>query len=127
MDYETVEVVSSHQRNGISFPFVSEMKGNAVDVNFSFSSGTYDRKHSHKCESWPSGRFLYAHHQGIHTNSRPLIHSLQAMEPFFSVILSSLFLGEKPTLWITLSLLPIVGGVAVASISEVTFIFGFFE
>ena len=45
----------------------------------------------------------------------------QAMEPFFSVVLSALFLGEAPTAPVLLSLLPIVGGVALASASEVTF------
>ena len=43
------------------------------------------------------------------------------MEPFFSVVLSALFLGEAPTAPVLLSLLPIVGGVALASASEVTF------
>jgi solute carrier family 35 protein E1 len=47
--------------------------------------------------------------------------ALQAMEPFFSVLLSSLFLGESPTLPVVASLLPVVGGVALASTSEVTF------
>ena len=46
---------------------------------------------------------------------------LQAMEPFFSVLLSSLFLGESPSLPVIASLLPVVGGVALASTSEVTF------
>lgn len=45
----------------------------------------------------------------------------QAMEPFFSVVLSALFLGDKPSAPVLLSLLPIVGGVALASASEVTF------
>ncbi len=48
-------------------------------------------------------------------------HCLQAMEPFFSVLLSSLFLGESPSLAVIASLLPVVGGVALASTSEVTF------
>ena len=43
------------------------------------------------------------------------------MEPFFSVLLSSLFLGETPSLAVIGSLLPVVGGVALASTSEVTF------
>ncbi len=47
--------------------------------------------------------------------------SAQAMEPFFSVLLSSLFLGESPSLAVVASLLPVVGGVALASTSEVTF------
>ncbi|KAM7277370.1 hypothetical protein ACFE04_019236 [Oxalis oulophora] len=48
-------------------------------------------------------------------------HTIKAMEPFFSVILSAMFLGEMPTLWVVGSLLPIVGGVGLASMSEVSF------
>jgi hypothetical protein len=43
----------------------------------------------------------------------------QAMEPAFSVALSALFLGEQPHPLILLTLLPIMGGVAMASMSEV--------
>nr|AAF86907.1 phosphoenolpyruvate/phosphate translocator precursor [Mesembryanthemum crystallinum] len=48
-------------------------------------------------------------------------HTIKAMEPFFSVVLSAMFLGERPTPWVVLSLLPIVGGVALASITEASF------
>jgi len=48
-------------------------------------------------------------------------HTIKAMEPFFSVILSSIFLGDTPSLLIMLTLVPIVGGVALASITEVSF------
>ncbi|GKV36432.1 hypothetical protein SLEP1_g44567 [Rubroshorea leprosula] len=48
-------------------------------------------------------------------------HTIKAMEPFFSVILSAMFLGEMPTLWIVASLLPIVGGVSLASMTEASF------
>lgn len=48
-------------------------------------------------------------------------HTIKAMEPFFSVLLSVLFLGERPTPWVVLSLLPIVGGVALASATEASF------
>ncbi|XP_040383159.1 phosphoenolpyruvate/phosphate translocator 2, chloroplastic [Oryza brachyantha] len=48
-------------------------------------------------------------------------HTIKAMEPFFSVLLSALFLGELPTVWVVLSLLPIVGGVALASLTEASF------
>lgn len=48
-------------------------------------------------------------------------HTIKAMEPFFSVVLSALFLGELPTLWVVSSLLPIVGGVALASMTEASF------
>jgi len=41
------------------------------------------------------------------------------MEPAFSVALSALFLGEQPHPLILLTLLPIMGGVAMASMSEV--------
>lgn len=48
-------------------------------------------------------------------------HTIKAMEPFFSVILSAMFLGEKPTPWVVACLLPIVGGVALASVTEASF------
>ncbi|GLU20729.1 hypothetical protein SLE2022_369120 [Rubroshorea leprosula] len=48
-------------------------------------------------------------------------HTIKAMEPFFSVLLSAMFLGEMPTLWVIASLLPIVGGVALASVTEASF------
>ncbi|XP_068641479.1 triose phosphate/phosphate translocator, non-green plastid, chloroplastic-like [Aristolochia californica] len=48
-------------------------------------------------------------------------HTIKAMEPFFSVVLSAMFLGETPTLWVVASLAPIVGGVALASLTEASF------
>ena len=48
-------------------------------------------------------------------------HTIKAMEPFFSVVLSAIFLGDTPTLPIILSLLPVAGGVALASATEVSF------
>ncbi|CAI9112690.1 OLC1v1013165C1 [Oldenlandia corymbosa var. corymbosa] len=48
-------------------------------------------------------------------------HTIKAMEPFFSVILSAMFLGEFPTVWVVASLLPIVGGVSLASMTEASF------
>jgi solute carrier family 35 protein E1 len=42
------------------------------------------------------------------------------MEPFFSVLLSWLFLNQPSSPAVLLSLLPIVGGVAMASVSEVS-------
>jgi drug/metabolite transporter (DMT)-like permease len=39
------------------------------------------------------------------------------MEPFFSVLLSWAFLGSSPSAAMLLTLAPIVGGVALASIS----------
>ncbi|CAM6091511.1 unnamed protein product [Calypogeia fissa] len=48
-------------------------------------------------------------------------HTIKAMEPFFSVLLSALFLGEAPNPLVVACLLPIVGGVALASMTEVSF------
>ncbi|XP_073273943.1 triose phosphate/phosphate translocator, non-green plastid, chloroplastic-like [Primulina huaijiensis] len=48
-------------------------------------------------------------------------HTIKAMEPFFSVILSAMFLGEIPTVWVIFSLIPVVGGVGLASMTEVSF------
>lgn len=49
------------------------------------------------------------------------VSCLQAMEPFFSVMFSALFLGDVPPVPVLLTLLPIVGGVIMASLSEATF------
>jgi solute carrier family 35 protein E1 len=48
-------------------------------------------------------------------------HTIKAMEPFFSVVLSSLFLGDVPSMAVVATLVPIVGGVAMASVTEVSF------
>ncbi|MCL7024310.1 hypothetical protein MKW94_015654 [Papaver nudicaule] len=48
-------------------------------------------------------------------------HTVKALEPFFSVIISALFLGEVPTTWVLSSLVPVVGGVAMASLTEASF------
>lgn len=48
-------------------------------------------------------------------------HTIKAMEPFFSVILSAMFLGDVPNPTVVATLLPIVGGVALASMSEASF------
>ncbi|KAJ9568116.1 hypothetical protein OSB04_004082 [Centaurea solstitialis] len=49
-------------------------------------------------------------------------HTIKAMEPFFSVVLSAMFLGEvHATPWVVTSLLPIAGGVALASMTEASF------
>ncbi|KAL1814673.1 hypothetical protein ACET3Z_017247 [Daucus carota] len=48
-------------------------------------------------------------------------HTIKAMEPFFSVLLSAMFLGEVPNIWIISSLIPIVGGVGLASMTEASF------
>ncbi|XP_008813571.1 phosphoenolpyruvate/phosphate translocator 2, chloroplastic-like isoform X2 [Phoenix dactylifera] len=48
-------------------------------------------------------------------------HTIKAMEPFFTVILSALFLGELPNISVLTSLVPIVGGVVLASFTEASF------
>lgn len=48
-------------------------------------------------------------------------HTIKAMEPFFTVLLSALFLAERPTFWVVFSLVPVVGGVALASFTEASF------
>ncbi|KAL2942276.1 Phosphoenolpyruvate/phosphate translocator 1 chloroplastic, partial [Bienertia sinuspersici] len=48
-------------------------------------------------------------------------HTIKAMEPFFTVLMSVLFLGERPNPWIVFSLVPIVGGVALACFTEASF------
>ncbi|XP_073125226.1 phosphoenolpyruvate/phosphate translocator 2, chloroplastic [Henckelia pumila] len=48
-------------------------------------------------------------------------HTIKAMEPFFTVLLAALFLGESPSIWIVASLVPVVGGVALASFTEASF------
>ncbi|XP_051178706.1 phosphoenolpyruvate/phosphate translocator 3, chloroplastic [Lolium perenne] len=48
-------------------------------------------------------------------------HTIKAMEPFFSVLFSALFLGQAPSILILGSLVPVVGGVVLASMTEVSF------
>ena len=48
-------------------------------------------------------------------------HTIKAMEPFLSVLLSSLFLGDVPSAAVIATLVPIVGGVAAASVTEASF------
>lgn len=48
-------------------------------------------------------------------------HTIKALEPMFSVLLSALFLGDKPSLPVVLTLLPIIGGVVLASTAELSF------
>jgi solute carrier family 35 protein E1 len=47
-------------------------------------------------------------------------HTIKALEPLFSVLLSSLFLGDTPHPAVLLTLVPIVGGVGLASMAEVS-------
>ncbi|KAI3428202.1 hypothetical protein D9Q98_006582 [Chlorella vulgaris] len=48
-------------------------------------------------------------------------HTIKALEPMFSVLLSAMFLNDKPSLPVLLVLLPIIGGVVLASTSELSF------
>uniref|UniRef100_A0A452Y467 Sugar phosphate transporter domain-containing protein n=1 Tax=Aegilops tauschii subsp. strangulata TaxID=200361 RepID=A0A452Y467_AEGTS len=49
-------------------------------------------------------------------------HTIKAMEPFFSVLFSVLLLGQQtPSLLAVGSLVPVVGGVVLASMTEVSF------
>lgn len=48
-------------------------------------------------------------------------HTVKAMEPFFSVIMSAIFLGDVPPPPVLATLVPIVGGVILASLTEATF------
>lgn len=48
-------------------------------------------------------------------------HTIKALEPFFSVLLSAVFLGEPADAWVIATLIPIIGGVAGASLTETSF------
>ncbi|KAI4336161.1 hypothetical protein L6164_014724 [Bauhinia variegata] len=48
-------------------------------------------------------------------------HTIKATEPFFSVILSAMFLRELPIGWVVTSLVPIVGGVVLVSATVASF------
>lgn len=48
-------------------------------------------------------------------------HIIKSSEPAFSVLVSSLFLGETFPLPVYLSLLPIIGGCALAAVTELNF------
>lgn len=53
-------------------------------------------------------------------------HTVKAAEPFFSALFSFMFLGSVPSIPVLLSLVPIVGGVVIASASEASFNWGGF-
>merc|ERR1712170_44547 len=46
---------------------------------------------------------------------------IKSCEPFFSVVISALFLGDMPSVALVLSLVPVVGGIALASFTEPSF------
>eukprot|EP00892_Ulva_mutabilis_P010073 jgi/Ulvmu1/7438/UM036_0099.1 len=48
-------------------------------------------------------------------------HTIKALEPLFSVLFSILFLGDTPNPIVLLTLLPIMGGVIGASLTEASF------
>jgi len=48
-------------------------------------------------------------------------HTIKASEPFFAVVMSWIFLASPPTLLVVGSLVPVVGGVTLASFTEATF------
>lgn len=48
-------------------------------------------------------------------------HTIKAMEPFFSVALSAIFLGQPASPEVLATLVPIIGGVALASAGEMSF------
>jgi solute carrier family 35 protein E1 len=50
-----------------------------------------------------------------------LTHTIKSLEPFFTVVLSYLFLGTVPSFIVTLTLIPIVAGVVIASATDLSF------
>ncbi|CAG9461747.1 unnamed protein product [Pedinophyceae sp. YPF-701] len=50
-----------------------------------------------------------------------LSHTVKTLEPAFSVVLQSIFLGQPTPLPVIMSLVPIIGGVAMASAAELSF------
>eukprot|EP00953_Heterococcus_sp_UTEX-ZZ885_P005222 3292-Heterococcus_DN1.PRE.1 len=66
-------------------------------------------------------RALHAWMIGLGAGAIGFVHIVKAAEPIFTALFSALLLKQYLPLPVILSLLPVVGGVAVASIKELTF------
>ena len=80
---------------------------------------------------WNNGSHMYSGEETIRQQvcvtviSPPLLFA-KAAEPFFSALFSYLFMGDMPPVPVLLTLIPIVGGVVIASASEASFNWGGF-